>query len=88
MCVPDNFPHSILIVRSAFFALAVGVHIRVISDKCRKRVMTEKATKTKVRDFGPRANYTDRAAAACWRNSCNFADRGCREVSATDSHGH
>jgi hypothetical protein len=29
------------------------------------RAMTE--TKTKLRGFGPRTNYTDRAAAACWR---------------------
>jgi hypothetical protein len=25
-------------------------------------------TKTKLRGFGPRANYTDRATAACWQS--------------------
>jgi hypothetical protein len=29
-------------------------------------------TKTKLRGFGPRANYTDRATAACWQSSANF----------------
>jgi hypothetical protein len=29
-------------------------------------------TLKKLRGFGPRANYTDRATAACWRNSANF----------------
>jgi hypothetical protein len=28
--------------------------------------------KTKLRGFGPRANNTDRATAACWRISANF----------------
>jgi hypothetical protein len=27
-----------------------------------------KPSKTKLRGFGPRANYTDRATAACWRS--------------------
>jgi hypothetical protein len=27
---------------------------------------------TKLRGFGPRANYTDRATAAYWRISANF----------------
>jgi hypothetical protein len=38
----------------------------------------------KLRGFGPLANYADRATAACWRSSANFADRGCRVGSATD----
>jgi hypothetical protein len=29
-------------------------------------------TKTKLRGFGPRANYTDRATAACWRSYCQI----------------
>jgi hypothetical protein len=37
--------------------------------------------------FGPRANYADRATAASWRSSANFADRGCCVVSATDPSG-
>jgi hypothetical protein len=28
--------------------------------------------KTKLRGFGPRAKYTDRATAAYWRSSANF----------------
>jgi hypothetical protein len=39
------------------------------------------------RGFGPIANYADRATAACWRSSANFADRGCCVVSATDPPG-
>jgi hypothetical protein len=29
-------------------------------------------TDKKLRDFGPLANYADRATAACWRSSANF----------------
>jgi hypothetical protein len=32
----------------------------------------EGKTKTKLRGFGLRANYADRATAACWRSSANF----------------
>jgi hypothetical protein len=28
--------------------------------------------KTKLRGFGPRANYADRATAACWRKQCKL----------------
>jgi hypothetical protein len=38
--------------------------------------------------LSPRANYTDRAIAACQRSKCQlFADRGCRLVIVTDHHG-
>jgi hypothetical protein len=38
--------------------------------------------------LSPRANYTDRATAACWRSDCQrFADRGCHVVSVTDPYG-
>jgi hypothetical protein len=38
--------------------------------------------------LSPRANYTDRATAACRRNDCQlFADRGCHVVSVTDPYG-
>jgi hypothetical protein len=38
-----------------------------------------------LRGLSPRANYTDRATAACWRSDCQlFADRGCHVVSVTD----
>jgi hypothetical protein len=37
----------------------------------------------------PRANYTDRATAACRRSDCQlFADRGCYVASVTDPYGH
>jgi hypothetical protein len=43
----------------------------------------------KLRGLSPRANYTDRAKAACRRSWCQrFADRGCRVVSARDLCGH
>jgi hypothetical protein len=38
--------------------------------------------------MSPRANYTDRATAACLRSDCQlFADRGCHVVSVTDPYG-
>jgi hypothetical protein len=37
--------------------------------------------------FNTLSCLSDRATAACWRSSAKFADRGCRVVSATDSHG-
>jgi hypothetical protein len=43
---------------------------------------------TKLHGLSPRANYTDRATAACQRNECQiFADRGCHVVSVTDPYG-
>jgi hypothetical protein len=39
--------------------------------------------------LSPRANYTDRATAACWRSDCQLLrDRGCHVVSLTDPYGH
>jgi hypothetical protein len=34
------------------------------------KLKLKKKRKTKLRGFGPRANYTGRATAACWRNEC------------------
>jgi hypothetical protein len=43
---------------------------------------------TKLRGLSPRANYTDRATAACRRSKCQlFAGRGCSVVGATDPDG-
>jgi hypothetical protein len=42
---------------------------------------------SKLRGLSPRANYTDRATAIVGEVSVEFADRGCRVVSATDPHG-
>jgi hypothetical protein len=42
----------------------------------------------KLHGLSPRANYTDRATAACRRSDCQlFADRGCHVVSVTDPYG-
>jgi hypothetical protein len=41
-------------------------------------------TKTKLHGLSPRANYTDRATAAC--RLPTFADRGCHVVSVTDPY--
>jgi hypothetical protein len=43
--------------------------------------------KTKLHGLSPRANYTDRATAACRRSDCQRADRGCHVVSVTDPYG-
>jgi hypothetical protein len=49
--------------------------------------MTEVA-KTKHHGLSPRANYTNRATAACRRSYCQlFADRGCHVVSVTEPYG-
>jgi hypothetical protein len=43
---------------------------------------------TKLHGLSPRANYTDRATAACWRSDCQlFVDRRCHVVSVTDPYG-
>jgi hypothetical protein len=43
---------------------------------------------TKLRGLSPRANYADRATAACRRSQCKlFADRGCHVVSVADPYG-
>jgi hypothetical protein len=45
--------------------------------------------KKQLHGLSPRANYTDRATAACRRNDCQrFADRRCLVVSVTDPYGH
>jgi hypothetical protein len=42
----------------------------------------------KLHGLSPRANYTDRATAACRRSaSQRFADKGCHVVSVTDPYG-
>jgi hypothetical protein len=42
----------------------------------------------KLHGLSPRANYTDRATAACWRSDCQrFADRGCHVDSVMDPYG-
>jgi hypothetical protein len=40
-----------------------------------------RVTKTKLRGLSPRANYTERAAAACWRSWCQLLRvEGCHTV--------
>jgi hypothetical protein len=47
-----------------------------------------KKLKTKLHGLSPRANYTDRATAACRRSDCQlFGDKGCHVVSVTDPYG-
>jgi hypothetical protein len=42
----------------------------------------------KLHGLSPRANYTDRATAACRRSHCQlFADRRCHVVNVTDPYG-
>jgi hypothetical protein len=42
----------------------------------------------KLHGLSPRANYTDRATAACRRSDCQlFADRWCQVISVTDPYG-
>jgi hypothetical protein len=44
--------------------------------------------KTKLHGLSPRANYTDRVAAACQRSDCQLLRiRGCHVVSVTDPYG-
>jgi hypothetical protein len=44
--------------------------------------------KKKLHGLSPRANYTDRAIAACRRSDCQlFVDRGCLVVSVRDPYG-
>jgi hypothetical protein len=43
--------------------------------------------KKKLHGLSPRANYTNRATAACRQSDCQlFADRGCHVVSVTDPY--
>jgi hypothetical protein len=44
--------------------------------------------KKKLHGLSPRANYTDRATAACQQSDCQlFAESGCHVVSVTDPYG-
>jgi hypothetical protein len=41
----------------------------------------------KLHGLSPRANYTDRATAACWRSDCQLLRiEGCHVVSVTDPY--
>jgi hypothetical protein len=52
------------------------------------RLPYTKLKKTKLRGLSPRANYTDRAAAAGRRSYCQLLRvEGCHVVSATGPHG-
>jgi hypothetical protein len=47
-----------------------------------------KKKKTKLHGLSPRANYTNRATAACLRSDCQLLRiRGCHVVSVTDPSG-
>jgi hypothetical protein len=48
----------------------------------------QQTNKNNLRGLSPRANYTDRATAACWRSQCQlFRIEECRVVSVTDPYG-
>jgi hypothetical protein len=51
------------------FPILTKFRNNIYSKKCQN---TRTQTKTKLRGFGPRENYADRATAACWRSSANF----------------
>jgi hypothetical protein len=49
---------------------------------------TEISRKNKLRGLSPRANYTDRATAACRQSQCQLLRiEGCHVVSAADPYG-
>jgi CBS-domain-containing membrane protein len=54
--------------------------------KLQENMEMGKHKKTKLRGLSRRANYTDRATAAC-RLVPTFADRGCHVVSVMDPYG-
>jgi hypothetical protein len=48
----------------------------------------EAKSKTKLHGLSPRANYNDRATAACRRSHCQLLRiKGCHVVSVTDPYG-
>jgi hypothetical protein len=62
------------------------VTVKVKKFFCRNKISSKNKTKTKLHGLSPRANYTDRATAACRRCQL-FADRGCHMVSVTYPYG-
>jgi hypothetical protein len=78
---------------SLYIAQHMGVHGTAISQETLlvaqllKRFLGSWSSmrKKKLRGLSPRANYTDRAIAACRRSDFQlFVDRGCHVVSVTD----
>jgi hypothetical protein len=56
----------------------------LVLDSCVEHVIK----KTKLNGLSPRANYTDRATAACRQSDCQlFADKECHVDSVTDPYG-
>jgi hypothetical protein len=72
------------------FTFDVEVLFLLNNSLCRKgSCLLLDRDKTKTHGLSPRANYTERATAACRRGDCQlFADRGCHVVSVTDPFGH
>jgi hypothetical protein len=58
---------------------------RPINDKDLKHVRAAIAAKNILRGLSPRANYTDRRTAACWRSLLQI--EVCHEVSVMDPYG-
>jgi hypothetical protein len=72
-----------------FLEKSIVVHsvrtFRYCSSPCQQQ--PAKTKKTELHGLSPRANYTDRATAACRGSDCQlFADRGCHVVSVTDPY--
>jgi hypothetical protein len=60
-------------------------HVITVGFIVRSRL--EASDEKKIHGLSPRANYTDRAIAACRRSDHKlFADRGCHVVSVTDPY--
>jgi hypothetical protein len=53
----------------------------------RDPLVKEKRLKLKLHGLSPRANYTDRATAACRRSYCQLLRKECHVVSVTDPYG-
>jgi hypothetical protein len=50
-----------------------------------KLILAQTNQTNKLHGLNPRANYSDRATAACWRSLCQFLRiEGCSVVSAAD----
>jgi hypothetical protein len=60
-----------------------AIHFHILYPSTSKLPKWSLKTKTKLHGLSPRANYRDRATAACRRSDCQlFADRWCHVVSS------
>jgi hypothetical protein len=79
VCYENNFSCS---------ARASTLFGQTISFLTESMYITTSYKKKKLRGLSPRANYTYRTNAACWRSKCQLLRiDGCRVVSTTDPYG-